>query len=118
MSYMPAFPFSTSMFRTIKKLDTAFASLLQGTSGEAIRSHPVSTTEKVRIKSIVEETRLQAVHAASSSGLSTEVEETSDEESDNEAMDIDDEADDQPTALAIARIYKSTIEILGDSLIQ
>lgn len=120
MSYMPAFPFTPSTFRITKKLDTAFTSLLQGTSGDAIQAHPVSTTEKVRIKSLVEETRLIAVRVASESGLSTQVEEDSedDEDMDIDTMDEneDENSEDVSVALAISRMYKSTIEILGDSL--
>lgn len=125
MSYMPAFPFSTSMFRITKKLDKAFSTLLRGESGEAIRAHPVSVTEKVRIKSLTEETKLTAVHVASASGFSTQADNDSDdadgEDVGNDAMDIDDEddeAEDESTALAISRMYKSTIEILGDSLVR
>lgn len=126
-SYMPAFLFSTSVFYITGKIDRGFASLLQSSSAgstEPPTAHHVSMTEKVRIKSLVEETRITAVNVASSSGLSTNIEDVSElETEEEEEEDTDDtnaeqgaQSNDMSRSLAISKIYKRTLEILGDSL--
>lgn len=77
-------------------------------------------TEKVRIKSLVEETRVAAVRAASASGHGAslhEVSEVDTEDDDDDQSDDVDETNDESIPLGLARIYKRTLEILGDSLI-
>lgn len=131
-SYLQAFPFSTSFFALAGKIDEGFASLLQppnnGNPG-GVPPYHVSTTDKVRIKSLVEETRVAAVNAASASGHVASIEDLSeiDTEDDDDEDDVDDDAtvendeEEQADALAVplklSRVYKRTLEILGDSLV-
>ncbi|KAL2414218.1 hypothetical protein ABEF95_005404 [Exophiala dermatitidis] len=127
-SYLQAFPFSVSFFYIVGKLDQGFAALLQPVENGSVpgaTSHPVSMTEKVRIKSLVEETRVAAVRAASASGHQasihdiSEVDTTDEEDEDPEDNDEDDgdDLDSDSISLSIAKVYKRTLEILGDSLV-
>jgi hypothetical protein len=102
-SYLEAFAFSASVFPLTSKLDRAFSTLLQG---------QVSMTNKVRIKSLIEETRIAAVNASGQTGVQ------GDSDSEEEEDDDDDDDDHQATStsLALSRIYKKTLEILGDDL--
>ncbi|EHY54352.1 hypothetical protein HRR83_008065 [Exophiala dermatitidis] len=126
-SYLQAFPFSMSFFYIVAKLDQGFVALLQPSengSAPGATSHSVSTTEKVRIKSLVEETRVAAVRAASASGHQANIHDisevdTTDEDEDQEDNDGDDggDLDSDSISLGIAKVYKRTLEILGDSLV-
>jgi hypothetical protein len=124
-SYLQAFPFSTSVFPLTSKIDQGFASLLQtAQNGDTSSTRPlVSVTEKVRIKSLIEETRIAAVNAASSSGHAATVQditETDTDNDDNEMVGADEDDEDEQSmsvSLALSRIYKRTLEILGDSLV-
>jgi len=80
-------------------------------------------TEKVRIKSLVEETRIAAVNVASASGHASSIYELSEadtEDDDEEGSDDENEEPDDESnmsiSLGLSKIYKRTIEILGDSL--
>src|ERR1700761_7075744 len=103
-------PAPEATFRILGKLDTAFASLLQGRNvetGEALpgfeRGKMVSTTEKVRIKSLVDQTRIVVVKAIRDFGGSTDAgdepedgdpedaETTNDEDDDDLGLDLQDE---------------------------
>jgi hypothetical protein len=71
------------------------------------------------MKSLIEETRVNAINTASASGRSTRVDDLSDDdesEFDDATATHEDEIDDERIALALSRIYRSTLEILGDSL--
>lgn len=84
-------------------------------------------TDKVRIKSLVEETRVAAVNAASASGHPASTADISDIDSDEEDVNMDDDItvqndeDEQLDALTVplklSRVYKQTLEILGESLV-
>ncbi|PGH16952.1 hypothetical protein AJ80_05020 [Polytolypa hystricis UAMH7299] len=126
-SYLPDFPFSPrATFRLMRKMDSIFASLLQGEDVETGAILPgfggrrgiVSTTEKVRIKSITESTRIIIVDVQGRDNV---------EEDD----DLDDVADDDDNdeagysdygdalgrwELESARVYERTIQLLGDEL--
>ncbi|KIW94255.1 uncharacterized protein Z519_05571 [Cladophialophora bantiana CBS 173.52] len=125
-SYLQAFPFSTSVFALTSKIDQGFATLLQppenGPSSVAIPYH-VSMTDKVRIKSLIEETRVAAVNAASGSGHDARIHDLSETETEDDEKDTeeDDEGEDLPQnmsiSLGLSRIFKRTLEILGDSLV-
>ncbi|KIW13308.1 hypothetical protein PV08_08496 [Exophiala spinifera] len=126
-SYMPAFPFSTAVFYITGKLDRGFTSLLQSSSTNSpdpAAAYHVSMTEKVRIKSLVEETRITAVNVTSSSGLSTKVvdvseletEEEEEEDTDDTNLEQGPQSNNISRSLALSKIYKRTLEILGDSL--
>ena len=129
-SYLPAFPFiSVPTFRIAKRLDAAFAYLLQRPpafeGGVLTRGHEVSATEKVRIKSLISSTRVAAVETAEKSGHSPPLMDVSDEE---ETEDEDDEpaigeeegyggvGHDQ-VSRGLAKIYQQTLELLGDELV-
>ena len=119
---MPAFEFSTSVFRLVRKLDSAFVALLQpaGHSTDGLGSR-LSMTDKVRIKSLIEETRVTAVNCASSAGYAASVPDLSsddDTEDEEDAPWPDDGPiqNDEAIGMALSKIYKRTLEILGDSL--
>lgn len=121
-AYLQAFPFSTSVFPFLAKIDQAFATLLQPAQNENIsRSHPqVSVTEKVRIKSLIEHTRVEAVNAAASSGHDARLQDITDTETEDDYDEDEAQFDDEESLsipLAISRIYKRTLEILGDALV-
>ena len=93
--------------------------------GSTTVAHPeISRTDKVRMKSLVEETRITAVNVASGSGYTTSVQDLSlEDDSDTETeTDVDmtdaDECDPNSDNViaSLGRIYKQTLEILGDSL--
>lgn len=111
-SYMPAFPFSgeINMFRLVRKLDECFLCLLKSQLGA---EYHVTTTDRVRIKSLIEETRVVAVEVASESGQLMGNEDESEEDSE----DVEEELSDQ-MSMSLSRIYKRTVELLGDSLVE
>jgi hypothetical protein len=121
-SYMPAFPFSTSMFRLVKRLDEGFAYLLRSSQDQFASSnrsiYQVSTTDKVRIKSLAEETRVVAVEVASDNAV--ELDESESEEDAYATTAVDAQEHEQETdhvSMSLSKIYRRTIEILGDSLV-
>lgn len=129
-------PTPKSLFRLLNKLDHAFASLLQGRDVETGERLPgfaggrgVSGTEKVRIRSLVERTRLNVIEAFKRGEFEQDAtfeEATADEDkmdsgtdgelvlegAENETADeLDDSWD-----MQLARVYDRTIVELGDSL--
>ena len=81
----------------------------------------VSRTEKVRIKSLAEDTRVVVVNAASRTGPAAGTHEFSsddDSEYDTEDIDLDDDigANHSGGSLSLGRVYQKTLEILGDEL--
>jgi hypothetical protein len=129
-SYLPAFPFApVPTFRIAKRLDAAFAYLLQPPSasgnGLSARSHVVSPTDKVRIKSLISATRVAAVDTADKSGYSPSVMDTSDEEDtekedDEPAMGEEEEnggISHNLVTRGLPKIFQQTLELLGDNLV-
>ena len=122
VSYLPAFPFSVSIFRVLKKIDEGFASLLRTRPLDVHNTEEsvVSRTEKVRIKSLIEETRVVLVNIASGSGLTNSTQDfSSDDDSEtDEAEDLEDavEMSQDGIGMGLGRVYKKTLEILGDEL--
>ena len=126
-SYLAAFPFSASVFLLMSKIDQGFATILQpsqNNKAETTISYKANMTEKVRIKSLIEETRIAAVNAVSSSGHAANVHVVSETETEEETNDKLDERDGNggtgqniSVSLALSRVYERTLEILGDSLI-
>ena len=111
----------------MRKLDTAFASLLQGSSIETNQPlpgfesgyGPTSMTEKVRLRGIVERTRVLIVEVAGKSGSVTEASLTDDfamTEEDDEVSEtgLDDSHD--TWEMEIARVYQHTLTRLNTSL--
>jgi hypothetical protein len=137
-SYLPSFPFSPRRtFQLLQKLDLAFVSLLQGRNAETGEELPgfdggkaVSTTEKVRIRGIVESTRVLVVNISRSGGslASESVTEETETETEGE-MDVDTETDvesmghhedhgrgDGDWEMEVARVYERTVVELGNAL--
>ena len=129
VSYLPSFPPAPrTMFSLLTKLDTAFVSLLTGQDVETGEPLPgmiggmkrgLSGTEKVRLKSLVEKTRVVVVEVMNTG--EPEVEE--DDEvmaSESDAMDEShDYAVDEEQGLYdmdLARVYDKTLVELGDTL--
>lgn len=92
---MPAFPFTTKIFRTIRRFDAAFSALLNNANNEIGSRSTVSMTEKVRMRSLVEETRVNAVNTASASGRETRVDDLSDDDDDEMELDHEEEDEDE-----------------------
>ncbi|KAK5121321.1 hypothetical protein LTR85_005487 [Meristemomyces frigidus] len=134
-------PSPKGLFRVVGKLDHAFASLIQGSdidTGERLPGfggrRGVSGTEKVRIRSLVERTRVGVVEAFKRGEFEFEGEEEAEEDVDEDATDVDTDAymdgelvleggdlegaeDEQESYdMQLARVYDRTIQELGDSL--
>lgn len=127
-------PSPKRLFRLLGKLDRAFAGLLQGRdveTGEALPGFEgrrgVSGTEKVRIRSLIERTRVSVVEAFKRAEF--EFDEAEDEEGDRmdttddgelvvEGEDFDEREDDEDDSwdMQLARVYDRTMVELGDSL--
>ncbi|KAJ4366301.1 hypothetical protein N0V83_007937 [Neocucurbitaria cava] len=145
VEYLPMFPTSTRSaqvtFSLISKLDYAFSSLLTGhdtASGEPLpgfeSGRKVSTTDKVRLKGIVDRTRLTVVRVmsgASEVGDEGDVGGPMDTESDGEGEaggrnrtvtfegfedNLEDEEDEDWEERNVASVYEKTIGELGDVL--
>jgi hypothetical protein len=130
-SYLPAFPFAPApTFRIAKKFDTAFVYLLQPPSasgdGSSTHSHEVSSTDKVRIKSLISSTRVAAVERAEKSGYSpSTLDMLDDEEIDEDDEDdlvIGEEEDHgrishDVVSRGLSKMYEQTLELLGDELV-
>ncbi|KAI9682170.1 MAG: hypothetical protein M1817_000224 [Caeruleum heppii] len=126
-SYLPAFtPSPRVTFQLLNKLDLAFASLLQGKdadSGEVLpgfeMSRGLSTTDKVRIKSLIERTRLVVVEVMTNETEPDSEEETEDDDDhDDDTMDDFDRPDEGGGRweTEIVRVYDRTLVELGESL--
>ncbi|KAL8917989.1 MAG: hypothetical protein Q9172_005597 [Xanthocarpia lactea] len=137
MTSLPSFPFMPRpTFQLLQKLDFAFASLLKGVSVETGEPLPgsetgrsrLSTTEKVRMRGIVERTRIAVVEVAGKDGSLADVSTVSqsrmtDTEDDfnvsteGEDMDVlEDESSHRRWEMDIARVYERTIVELGMAL--
>lgn len=131
---MPAFPFSpVDTFKLLHKLDLAFSSLLRGVdlltgamlSGFETGRARLNTTEKVRMRGLVERTRVAVVEVAGKGGgtVDSSSDVKSQAETENEYMTDDSEAmESKPDGghgrweMEVARVYERTIVELGVSL--
>ncbi|MCJ1224727.1 hypothetical protein MMC12_001372 [Toensbergia leucococca] len=134
-TYLSSFSFlPRPTFQLLSKLDVAFSSLLQGRNVESGQNLPgfeggrgkLSTTEKVRIRGIVERTRLAVVEVSgrdeSIDGVSRIAESQTDTD-EGPSMDEDDELSQGNEhdgshgrwEMEIARAYERTIVDLGAS---
>ena len=125
-TFLPEFsPSPKATFRLLRKLDRAFASLLVGRdvdTGEQLpgfeRGRGVTGTDKVRLKGIVDRTRI-AVTDAMSAGDAASDDDLDAEDTENESMqdadvlDVDEEGD---WDMEVARVYDRTVVELGDML--
>ncbi|EED12626.1 conserved hypothetical protein [Talaromyces stipitatus ATCC 10500] len=129
-TYFPDYPFQPKpTFRILRKLDIIFASLLVGEdvesgiplSGFEYTKSIVSVTEKVRIKSIAEASRIAVVEKRVKDDESHGGEDESENEDDwEDGMDIDGNGDESGRTglweMEAARVYERTIQYLGDEL--
>ncbi|KAI9835409.1 MAG: hypothetical protein M1819_002327 [Sarea resinae] len=130
VTYLPSFPAAPrATFSLLHKLDLAFSSLIQGRDAETGEALPgvegsrgaLSTTEKVRIKSLVERTRIVVVETIRHQEYEEEDEEEDAEDSPTEAETADEDFD-HPGAegerweMEVARVYDRTLVELGESL--
>lgn len=135
-SYLPSFTFSPRpTFHILQKLDLVFSSLLQGRdveTGDALPgfeggSARLSTTEKVRVRGLVERTRVIVVEVAGKRGSVDDVrkltETPTDTEDDllttgnDEAMEgVEDDDGHGRWEMEVARVYERTIVDLGQFL--
>ncbi|THZ22410.1 hypothetical protein D6C90_09419 [Aureobasidium pullulans] len=134
---IPAFPLAPRpLFRLLGKLDHAFASLLVGRDVSTDEILPgfntgrgVSGTEKVRIKSLVERTRICVVEVVNRGEFDEDddLDEPSPEDTDMDGALILDEDDgpqdinvddteDDDWNMQVARVYDKTLVELGDSM--
>ena len=139
LTYLPSFPFHPRpTFRLLEKLDLAFASLLQGSNaltGERLPgfeglfgARGIDTTKRVRIRGVVERTRVVVVEvAAGKSGCYEEgsiPQTTTDEDTSMDDEAVEDDDDNESPAMRtrgnwemeVARVYERTIVLLGESL--
>lgn len=132
---MPSFPFSpVHTFKLLHKLDLAFSSLLRGVdvltgvilSGFETGRARLSTTEKVRMRGLVERTRVVVVEVAGKGGSTVDDSaselisqaETEDEsmKDDSETMEALIDGGHGRWEMEIARVYERTMVELGVSL--
>ena len=121
-----AFPAAPrQMFRLLGKMDHAFSSLLQGQDIETGERLPgfdlgrkVSTTEKVRIKSLIERTRVSVTNALSKGDFEEDDEPgTPDEEGDLILDEVeDDHANDENFDMQTAKVYDRTLVEIGTTM--
>ena len=127
-SYLPSFSFSPSAtFKLLQKLDLAISSLLHGIneqtrttlSGFEGGKGKFSTTEMVRIRGIVERTRVAIVEVAGREGGSVDASShlhTETETDEDWAATGEDDAIDKHRGsweMEIARVYEKTLIALG-----
>ncbi|KAL8704568.1 MAG: hypothetical protein Q9201_002260 [Fulgogasparrea decipioides] len=132
---LPSFPFSPRpTFKLLRKLDLAFASLLKGVNAETGEPLPgvengrsrLSTTEKVRVRGIVERTRVAVVEIAGKDGSladvknavqsQTDTEDDFNMTEDDDMYSLEDESSHRRWEMDIARVYERTIVELGMAL--
>ncbi|KAL8950322.1 MAG: hypothetical protein Q9222_003645 [Ikaeria aurantiellina] len=132
---LPSFPFTPRpTFQILRKLDLAFASLLKGINVETGEALPgfgggrgnISTTEKVRMRGIIERTRIVVVEVAGKDGSlagtasvhqsQTDTEDDFNMTEDTEIDDLEDESSHRRWEMDIARVYEKAIVELGLAL--
>jgi hypothetical protein len=140
--FLPLFPASAQSMRAtlrlLSKLDEAFSSLLTGhdvATGDPLpgfdTGRTVSTTDKVRLKGVVDRTRLAVVRALSGesvAGEGSDAGEPMDTDTEDDAAhqqdyvkfdgfdDEDDDEDEESEEHSIGSVYERTIGELGDVL--
>lgn len=127
-SYLPSFPLSPqATFSLIRKLDHAFSSLLKGEDSQTGEILPgfegglkrgMSKTDMVRVKNLIQDTRVKVVEAMDSDiGIDESGADTGAETDGENAMDVDDgEAEGDEYEMDVARVYEDTIVRLGEVL--
>jgi hypothetical protein len=89
-----------------------------------MHSHEVSSTDKVRIKSLISSTRVAAVERAEKSGYSSSILDMLDEETEEEDDELaigeeEEHGGISPDAVSrgLSKMYEQTLELLGDELV-
>ncbi|KAL8768820.1 MAG: hypothetical protein Q9194_005605, partial [Teloschistes cf. exilis] len=133
---LTSFPFvPRPTFQLLHKLDLAFASLLRGSDIETGAPLPgsetgksrLSTTEMVRMRGIVERSRVAVVEVAGKDGsltpersvaqVQTDTEDDFNMTTDDGSDDLEDESSPRRWEMDIARVYEKTIVELGLALV-
>lgn len=118
--YMHSFPFVTTSFALARKFDLAFSRLLSASADNPAMAHVITPTEKVRIRSLAQETRYESIEVAVKSGHSMRQEDQESDEDETEAetdaTDNEEGRSDQSVALSLGKVYEKTLEILGGDL--
>ncbi|KAI9734230.1 MAG: hypothetical protein M1834_002332 [Cirrosporium novae-zelandiae] len=128
-NYLPSFPFTPHRtFSLLHKIDTVFAALIQGKEPETGKPLPglagkktaVSVTEKVRIKGLVEGTRVVVVACSQNDDVNEDAGDVENETDAEDTMDemVDEMADESEASweMLVARVYEQTIMALGEGL--
>ena len=126
IQYLPTFPSAPKVtFRLLDKFDLAFASLLQSRHVETGEPLPgfdggraISVTDKVRLKSLVDRTRIVVTDVISRSGGEIQVEELTDLETGDE-MSIDESENGDgfdDLEMGITKVYDRTVVELGENM--
>jgi hypothetical protein len=128
--YMARFPFAPKpTLQLLQKLDFAFSSLLHGEDVETGEQLPgfesgrkVTTTEKVRLRSLVESTRVEVVEISRKSRVSEDlesgIEDVTETELESEGFSQipGHENERSKMDLDVARVYQRTLADLSESL--
>lgn len=111
------------MFALLSTLDHAFASLLQQRDIDTGHALPgfgtgmrVNDTDKVRIRSLVQRTRVAVMNVMSKGEIEEEDTSTLEQEDDELVLDDTDDANTSDWTMQTARVYDQTLVELGESL--
>lgn len=112
--FLPAFPFDAApTTKLVSKLDQAFASLLNGWNND----YSISITDRVRIRSVIESTRLAAIERVGQYHCPPDAAVSSRDTEDEDGIDDLPQADDQHSLdMNVSRMYEQSLNIVGDSL--
>lgn len=122
--FLPAFPFvETPTVRLVNKMDQAFAVLLSQqrsltafTAGDG-NDYLVSITDRVRIRSVIESTRMIAVEAASKKRVPVDLQDVSESFTDTQYEEVaGDDRSGQALDMTISKMYERSLSILGGGL--
>ena len=125
--YLPAFPFLEGpTIHLVDKMDQAFATLLTHAADLPASSaisgikHIVSVTDRVRIRSVIESTRIIAVETAANRSASIDIHNATEALTDTDyassSLNDGDERDIDSLNMSISKMYERSLSILGDSL--
>ena len=125
--YLPAFPFLEGpTIHLVDKMDQAFATLLTHAADLPASSaisgikHIVSVTDRVRIRSVIESTRIIAVETAANRSASVDIHNATEALTDTDyassSLNDGDERDLDSLNMSITKMYERSLSILGDSL--
>ncbi|KAF7506995.1 hypothetical protein GJ744_011019 [Endocarpon pusillum] len=125
--FLPSFPFNEGpTMHLVDKMDQAFAILLSQRKDSTVpfasdaSNQLVSVTDRVRIRSVIESTRVIAVEASTKDRASADTQDASEgfTESEYEELTSADSNVQSRNSLnmSISRMYERSLSILGDSL--